>query len=63
MKEYKIVSVDEGLKGIKFGNKVTEDNINVLAEKYATEGWEVFQFLATGLDVVVTKIVFVRDKQ
>ena len=63
MKEYKVVSADEGIKGIKFGNKVVEDNINVLAGKYAAEGWEVFQFLATGLDVVITKIVFVRDKQ
>ena len=63
MKEYKIVNADEGIKGIKFGSKVIEDNINALAEKYAAQGWEVFQFLATGLDVVVTKIVFVRDKQ
>ena len=63
MKEFKFVRPDEGMKGIKFGNKALDDNINVLVEKYAAEGWEVFQFLATGLDVVVTRIVFVRDKK
>ena len=62
MKEYKFVSVGEGLKGIKFGNKALEDNIHALIEKYAQEGWEVFQFVTTALGET-TQIVFVRDKQ
>ena len=60
MKEFKFVKPSEGLKGIKFGSKVIEDNIAVLVEKYATEGWDVFQFMATMGEL--NQIVFVRDK-
>ncbi|MCL1996288.1 MAG: hypothetical protein FWG63_08785 [Defluviitaleaceae bacterium] len=62
MKEFKIVNVGEGLKGVKidFRNKLVHKNINVLAEKYALEGWEVFQLLTSWGDI--HKIVFVRDK-
>ena len=63
MKEYKFVKSSEGMKGIKFGDKPIEDNINVLIEKYAQEGWEVFQFISLGLETTVGQIVFVRDKR
>ena len=62
MKEYKFVKADEGLKGIKFGNKSLDENIPALIEKYEQEGWEVFQFVTHGLGEIV-KIIFVRDKQ
>ena len=63
MKEYKFVKSSEGMKGIKIGDKHIQDNINVLVEKYAQEGWEVFQFISLALDLTVAQIVFVRDKK
>ena len=63
MKEYKFVRSTEGMKGIKIGEKPIMDNINVLAEKYAQEGWEVFQFISHGMEMTIGQIVFVRDKQ
>ena len=63
MKEFKFVNSAEGMKGIKFGEKPIRDNINVLVEKYAQEGWEVFQFISLGMEMTIGQIVFVRDKQ
>ena len=62
MKEYKFVKASEGLTGIKFGSKPIEDNVSLLVEKYAQEGWEVFQFVTLALGEL-NQIIFVRDKQ
>jgi hypothetical protein len=51
------------MKGIKIGEDPLLDNINVLVEKYAQEGWEVFQFITHGTQMTIGLIVFVRDKQ
>jgi hypothetical protein len=63
MKEYKFVKASEGMKGIKIGDGALMDNINALIEKYAQEGWEVFQFITFGLETTIGRIAFVRDKQ
>ena len=62
MKEYAFVKPSEGMKGIKIGNKALDDNITALIEKYAQEGWEVFQFMNTALGEM-HQIIFVRDKR
>ena len=63
MKEYKFVKTSEGIKGIKLGNKALEENIFVLVEQYAQEGWEVFQFVTAPLSGEMIQIIFVRDKK
>ncbi|MDR2183522.1 MAG: DUF4177 domain-containing protein [Clostridiales bacterium] len=63
MKEFKFVKASEGMKGINLGEGPLLDNINVLVEKYAQEGWEVFQFISYDFERKIDRIVFVRDKQ
>jgi len=63
MKEYKFVKSNEGLRGIQFGGKKLEENCNVLVEKYASEGWKVFQFVVLPLEGTLMQIIFERDKQ
>ena len=64
MKEYKFVKGDEGLKAIQFGkNAITlEENCNTLIEKYASDGWKLFQFTFGALGDPAL-IIFERDKQ
>jgi len=63
MKEYKFVNAMEGQKAIQIGKNAVslEENCNILIEKYASEGWELFQFVPVMADLL--QIVFVRDKQ
>ena len=63
MKEYKFVKSSEGLKGIQIGGKKLTENCNVLVEKYALEGWKVFQFVVLPLEGTLMQIIFERDKQ
>jgi len=63
LKEYKFVKSSEGLKGIQIGGKKLEANCNILIEKYALEGWRVFQFVVLPLEGTLMQIIFERDKQ